>query len=72
MVSTTDLAHCLQVNANLLLIVMHCCGAAAEFVCTRQCCAECPFGMCVLGMIEGCNMKKYLPVCNPKGCTMGV
>ena len=44
-----DLAHYVIVYANLLLIVMHCCGTVAEFVCTKQCCVVCPFRGCVFG-----------------------
>ena len=56
--SATDLAHWLHVHANLLLIVVHYCGAAAEFVCTRQCCTVCPLGTVCLGAIERCTIKK--------------
>ena len=70
--SATDLAHGLQVHANLLLIVMHCCGAATESVCTKivLCCV--PFRAVCFGEIEGCTMKKHLPICSYKGYTVGV
>ena len=66
MFSATDLAHCVIVHASMLLIVVHYCGDAAQFVCTRHCCILCSLGDVCLGAIEGCNMKKHLPIAFPK------
>ena len=71
-VECNRLAQCLHVHANLLLIVVHYCGAAVEFLYTRQCCTICPLGAVCLGAIERCTMKKHLPICSSKGCAMSV
>ena len=50
--SANDLAHCMQVHENML-IVMQRCGDATEYVRIRQYCAVCPFKDVCLGRLKG-------------------
>ena len=50
--NANDLALCRQVDGKML-IVMHRCGDAVEYVHTKKYCAECPFWDVCLGRLKG-------------------